>query len=374
MNRPIALDCRFFLGDRPCAWHKKEGVICQCEYYEKTQGELLLIKLDAMGDVLRTTCLLPLLTRRWPQLRVCWVTRAESVPLLENNPHVSRVVTYGPDALAYVSARRFARVINLDTGQLSTSLATLAKADEKMGYVLSSDGQIRPTNSAAEDWLRLGVFDDLKRENQQTYQQRMCAILGLADKHLSYSLSLTEEESEAGKKHLSGMGVDLRRPVVGVHTGGGGRWKLKQWHADRFATLIERLATRTNGPQVVLFGGPLERQLNEELAGRVQNSVFDTGCDNPVRHFAALVQCCSVMLSGDSLAMHIALATGARPVVLFGPTSHAEIELFGRGEKVIPELDCLVCYKNDCDFQPNCMDMISVGAVEAAVLRQLALA
>jgi heptosyltransferase-2 len=69
--------------------------------------------------------------------------------------------------------------------------------------------------------------------------------------------------------------------------------------------------------------------------------------------------------------MHIALAMGRRVVVLFGPTSHEEIELFGLGEKVIPDLDCLVCYKRECDFIPNCMNSITVNMVLQAVFRQL---
>jgi heptosyltransferase-2 len=69
--------------------------------------------------------------------------------------------------------------------------------------------------------------------------------------------------------------------------------------------------------------------------------------------------------------MHVALAMGRRVVVLFGPTSHTEIELFGRGEKVIADLSCLACYKQECDFVPNCMDGISVDMVQQAILRQL---
>ena len=70
--------------------------------------------------------------------------------------------------------------------------------------------------------------------------------------------------------------------------------------------------------------------------------------------------------------MHIALATHRRVVVLFGPTSSAEIELYGLGEKIFPDMECLVCYKATCDFVPNCMDLISVDMVAAAVKRQLA--
>lgn len=100
--------------------------------------------------------------------------------------------------------------------------------------------------------------------------------------------------------------------------------------------------------------------------------LFDAGCNNTVRHFAALVDRCDVVVTGDTLAMHLSLALGRRTVVLFGPTSAPEIELYGLGEKVVPDMTCLSCYKTSCDFVPNCMDLISTDMVERAVVRQLA--
>lgn len=76
------------------------------------------------------------------------------------------------------------------------------------------------------------------------------------------------------------------------------------------------------------------------------------------------------MITGDTLAMHLSLALGRRTIVLFGLTRTPEIELYGLGEKVVPQLDCLSCYKPTCDFTPNCMDLISTDMVEAAVDRQ----
>ena len=60
-------------------------------------------------------------------------------------------------------------------------------------------------------------------------------------------------------------------------------------------------------------------------------------------------------------------------MVLFGPTSAAEIETYGLADKVVPRMDCLVCYKPTCNFVPNCMDLITTDMVEAAVARQLSL-
>src|SRR5215510_15510886 len=76
--REIAFDCRFFLGDRPCVWHKTTGVLCRCDHYEAVEQRILIVKLDAMGDVLRTTALLPALAEACPQAAITWITRRES--------------------------------------------------------------------------------------------------------------------------------------------------------------------------------------------------------------------------------------------------------------------------------------------------------
>ena len=86
--------------------------------------------------------------------------------------------------------------------------------------------------------------------------------------------------------------------------------------------------------QILLFGGPFEKELNKRIIESFGGRVFDAGSDNSLRHFASLIQHCSVVLSADSLAMHIGLATKRRVVVLFGPTSSSEIDLFGLGEKI----------------------------------------
>ena len=82
MQREIAFDCRYFLGDRPCCWHKQEGAVCICDRYTPIRERILIVKLDAMGDVLRTTTLLPDLAEVHPGATFTWITRPESLPLL----------------------------------------------------------------------------------------------------------------------------------------------------------------------------------------------------------------------------------------------------------------------------------------------------
>jgi len=368
----LAVDCRFFLGDRPCVWHKREGVTCRCGYYEAIGDRVLIVKLDAMGDVLRTTSLLPVIAAQHQAPRITWLTRPESLPLLENNPLIGQVIALGPDATLALLTREFDRVINMDAGQISAGLASLARSERKDGFVLHTKGFVQSTNPAAEAWLRLGVDDGLKRQGTRTYQAWMTDIL-LADTPTSgYVFELRAEEIGAGRKHLERLGVRTDRPLIGLNTGAGGRWPLKQWRLEGFVELMTELS-RANGAQFLLLGGPAEEARNAAICRATEGqAVFDPGCHNPVRHFAALLGGCDVVVTGDTLAMHLALALKRRTVVIFGPTSAPEIELYGLGEKVIPDMTCLSCYKNACDFVPNCMDLVSTDMVASAVKRQLA--
>jgi ADP-heptose:LPS heptosyltransferase len=373
INRDIAWDCKFFLGDRPCVWHKRTGVLCTCEQYVPVEERLLIVKLDAMGDVLRSTALLPPLAEVHPRGAITWITRKESVPLLQRNPFVSEVLELGPEALAHLQARTFDRVINLDASKISAALASTARSNRKDGYVLDERGYVQPTNAAARGWLEAGIFDDIKRSGKETYQNRMAEILGLAGRQHRYVFELGEDEVARANAHLDSLGFDSMRPTIGLNTGAGGRWPLKQWREDGYAALITRLNERHPELQFLLLGGPGERERNERLKAAVRVPLVDPGCDNPVRHFAALMNRTQVVVTGDTLAMHLALSLRKRTVVVFGPTSAAEIDLYGLGEKVIPDMTCLSCYKTSCDFVPNCMDLISTDMVEGAVERQLAL-
>jgi heptosyltransferase-2 len=101
--------------------------------------------------------------------------------------------------------------------------------------------------------------------------------------------------------------------------------------------------------------------------------VHDGGNHNPFGRFAALLERCRVVVTSDSLAVHVAAARRVPAVVLFGPTSLHEIELYGRGSKLAPEgLDCLCCYLPRCDRTPHCQALIAPERVVGEVRRWLA--
>jgi len=362
--------CRHFPGDRPCRFHKETGVICpECSHFSERGTSVLIIKLEALGDVLRTTSVLRALHRRYEPCSVTWVTSRAATDLFAGNDLVDEVLAASDAAIPMLQAREFDLVINPDASPMSCALASMARGRRKQGFTLSPEGHVEPLGAAAEEWLRLGSFDHLKKENRKTYQRilhDMCE-LDPAGQHIVLNLTENESSNAASMKRLLEPGC--RGPIVGVNTGAGARWTHKKWRVDGFIELIGMLLDETDAG-VMLLGGTAERERNARIKSHFGSRVADA-CQENLRDFIREVGLCDVVVTGDTLALHAALGLKKRVVALFGPTSPWEVDVYDLGQKIVAGLECVCCYKADCDNKPNCMDMIDAREVFRALIEEL---
>ena len=368
----IHQDCLHFLSDRPCRPHKQEGVHCAgCHHHKPVDYSILIIKLDALGDVLRTTCILDALHQAHPGARIEWLTLEGARPLFDGNPLVHRVHGFPGTAWVELQARHFSLVINLDNAVLSSQLATLAKADRKLGYGYDPRGHVYPINAEAQPWYEMGLFDDVKRRNTKTYQQIALEICGLPPASRALHLHLSDAERQWAAEQAQAWGLRPNAPVIGLNTGSSDRWAHKRWTEDGFVGLLERFAAGPVPPQALLLGGAQEMARNSAISLRAPGQVINTGGQHTLRQFFALIDLCDLVVTGDTLALHAAAALGKKVVALFGPTSQAEIELYGRGIKLASDAPCVGGYRTDCDVQPTCMQRITPETVYGAVMTLL---
>jgi heptosyltransferase-2 len=357
----LKLDCKHFPGDRPCAFNKNEGLMCNdCPHYEVTSTKILIIKLDAVGDVLRTTSILHGLRAKYDKSKITWVTRQAAMPVFENNRLVDRVLGYeSTESVLYCTVEEYDLVINLDSASDSAVLASRVKAKEKLGYGLDSRGHVIPFNDEAITWLEMGAFDQRKKRNSRSYQDLMLEICRIKTAKKEIVLSLSEQERGFASEFSRRNSLKRNEICLGINTGASPRWQYKQWTLEGFKVLIGTVLKKTNWT-ILLYGGPQEVDRNKELSSINTARVIDTGSNNSLRQFFALVTLSDVFLTGDTLALHVATALGKKVVAYFGPTSAAEIDSYG-GQivKVQSDLDCLVCYKPRCDFNPNCMNSLT---------------
>ncbi len=351
----------------PCSFHKKEGVCCPiCKYYSPISFKILIVKLDAPGDVLRTTCILSGLSEKYPNSHITWTTQRNSFELFKNNPYIDCLLDVCFSSYLKLQLETYDLVLSLDSSPLSAQIATFAKGGEKLGFGYSPKGFVYPFNEEAEIWYKIGLFDFLKKANKKTYQEIILNICRLKPKRYEIVFRLDEKEKEfaslfAKKNNLSGL-------IIGLNTGGGSKWKNKKWTEEGFLYLISLIKENIKDSEILLLGGPQEKERNKALLEKSRCPIIDTGCDNTIREFGALVNLCDIVVTGDTLALHIAIALEKRVVALFGPTSFNEIDLYNRGKKVYSNLDCLCCYRKDCNISPNCMELIKPEDVFDAIL------
>lgn len=361
----LKTDCRFFKGDRPCAPHKESGVKCDdCSYYQPIKFKILIIKLDAVGDVLRTTSILKPLKKKYPDCYIEWCTRYNSLELFKNNSFVDEVITIEDDALSRINAEEYDIVINLDTSKLSSAIAANASEKEKFGFVLNKKGYVEATSLAAQQWLEMSAFDDVKKANTKPYQQIIYEILGLDLPVEPPIIHITDKAREriAAKDFVKN--IASQKPVIGLNVGVGNKWPSKGWPLNSWKKLIEKLGE--DKYNLLLLGGPEEVGIIE-LLKKEYKYLIDTGCDNSLLEFAAIVDLCDLVITADTLALHIATAVEKKIIALFGPTSANEIELYGMGIKLIAPEGCKCYYKKYCSEEISCMEKITSEMVVEAI-------
>ncbi|MBS3097345.1 glycosyltransferase family 9 protein [Candidatus Woesearchaeota archaeon] len=329
---------------------------------------ILIIKLAAIGDVLRTTSIVKGLKNKYPESEILWVTAKESYDILKNNEYIDRIIILDKEAKNKLE-EEFELVISLDDDFEAIKLASSIKKKKLMG-AYTEGNEIKYTDSSAA-WFDMGLSskfgkkraDELKKENKKTYQQIISEIVGV--KESEPILTLEEREIGFAKDFAERKSINENDLVIGLNTSAGKRWQLKKWDIKKTAELANKLIEELNA-KVILFGGPEERERNDKIK-KLANGIIGAGCDNSLLEFASLINLCSILVTSDSLAMHIGIALKKKVIALFGPTSSSEIELFGRGKKIISNLECVCCYKKTCDKKPNCMDMIIAEQVFNAV-------
>ena len=153
----VRTDCRYYLGYKPCG--KQEG--CEdCPHYEPWRSRILIIKLAAMGDVLRTTPILPSLKRRQPDAHVTWITDADAIPLLRYNSLIDRLLPFEPVSWLELEACEFDLLLNFEKETRALALAKRVSAREKRGFAPSPHGTLDIFNEESfYAWL-LGLSDE----------------------------------------------------------------------------------------------------------------------------------------------------------------------------------------------------------------------
>lgn len=265
---------------------------------------------------------------------------------------------------AKLAAERFDLAVLLQNAFESAFTAWLARVPLRAGYPTDLRGPFlniavplaRDIRTKHQVFYYLGITDFLERH--------FFGRAGCGNQRPDCSIPLNREMLDRAKALLIPRGVDLTRPLVSLCPGSVNS-EAKRWPADYFARLADLLADHV-GADVVFLGAPEEKGLIDGILAAVGRAravnlagVADMVTSMGVMHLSRLV------ISNDTGSAHLAVASSAAVLTLFGPTSAAATAPYGPNAHVIQgEAPCAPCRHYRCPVPGHpCMRSITPEAV-----------
>ena len=359
--------CKRFTGYKPCypdhnCW--EDG----CKDNLPIGTKILIINLDAMGDILMTTAQLPALKKKFSESTIYWVTLKSALKLLYNNQYVYQIFEYNAESISILKEMNFDYVMNIDKSQSSCALLNLVAAKQKLGFGLNADGKIFPVNEGAFYNYNLGMDDNLKfKINKRTGQDYLAETLELDYSNDEYVFNFTDEEQIYIEGYKQSVGISDNDFIVGFNTGCSELYPNKKMTIEQHVYLIEKLL-KNKKYKIALFGGPEDTESNREIYSHFEGKIINTPTNEGVRKGACYENIADIIITGDSFGMHLAIALKKYIIVWFGVSCWSEIELYNRGVKLYQEdLFCSPCWKKSCPYDLECIKMIDLDKIVVEV-------
>ena len=287
----------------------------------------LIVKLNATGDVVRTTTLL----HEFAHANVTWITASPNNELLTHPAVRCLEWTERDRALD----RDYDLVVNLEDETDAAAFVEQTRHHRVFGARLDDKGIVTYSEDS-RGWFDLSLIstygrqraDELKLLNRRSYQDLLFEGLGRRFVGQPYVLPAPAATPLSGDVAIA--------PVAGAV------WPMKGWaYYDQLKLELERTGLHVN----VL---PRRDTLLEHLG-----DVASHRC----------------LVSGDSLPMHLALGTGTSCVTIFNCTSPWEIHDYGLQTKLISPLLERFFYKRG--FDESATRAIRLDEVFDAVIERL---
>ncbi|MBI2301610.1 MAG: lipopolysaccharide heptosyltransferase II [Armatimonadetes bacterium] len=351
--------------------------------------KILIVKLNAIGDVLFATPLLEALHAEYPDVDIDWLVGRHAEPILRGHPSLRHRILYdgpwGADLLEQLP-------------RLTAVLRTLRQEEYDQVYLLHRSFTARCLVWATQSPRRVGFrgalaglaltdaieFDATAHETERYLNLLRIHRPAAADPGMR--IGLTEEAVVVAELAVAEHG--LKPPLFGIAPGGGRNpgteMLIKRWPRERYVEVAARLTGETGGSLLVV-GSPDEADLCAEVAAAANGPCYNACGQTTLPQLAALLARCQVVVANDSGPLHIAVAAGVPTVALFGPTDPRLVAPRGDRHRYLwMPPDCAPCYRPDnargrkvwtcarAGDELRCLRDISTGLVVRAALDALA--
>jgi heptosyltransferase-2 len=284
--------------------------------------KILIVKIGALGDVVRTTPILRVLKGN-----IFWITSKEAFEIL---PKIKSLKILNPEKIDTLRNLDFDLILNLEEDEnLAKNLIEL-KTKKLIGVYFDFKKNKLSYTKESRKWYDMSLIskygkekaDLLKWKNRKSYQEVLFGMIGKKFKGEEYWLNYKTTPS------------NTKEIVVAIEKRAGGTWPMKVW------------------PYYYELKRKIEKAGYKVFYLKQRKSLIDYMKD---------IDKANILICGDTLAMHIGLYLKKRVIALFLCTSPWEIYGYNRMEKIINPYLKEAFYRRDYD--EKLVKGISVGEV-----------
>ena len=183
----------------------------------------------------------------------------------------------------------------------------------------------------ASEVLRVSFNSDIKKNNKRCFQELLFQMLGAEFKGEELILGYQPPTKEVYN--------------IILNTRAGEKWPNKAWPDENWGSLEEKLNKEG-------YNVSVQHKQSKEILSNLKK-------------YMDWINSSKLIITNDSLGMHLGLALKKKVLVLFGPTSDKEVYFYGRGKAILPKgkVGCMPCFQSKCSLKESCINKISVEDV-----------
>lgn len=240
----------------------------------------------SLGDVLRTTPILSALKDKYTNSKISWLVSKEAEPLINNNPHINRILIWDEFVSFQLLAEKFDLVINLEKVPGICALSDKIDAWNKYGFRFNSETGNYDGYEQGLEFIDYINQKEIGKTSSDCWQKSLIELLGLKWDNQNYSLGYIPKSKEIYD--------------IGLNFEVGKKWPQKAMPKPKWDRLSKELEDEN-------FTVSWQKGLN---------SIYD---------YIDWINSCKIIITQDSLGLHLALALNKKVIALFGPTTSEEI-------------------------------------------------
>lgn len=275
---------------------------------------ILVIRLTAMGDVVLTLPAVHALRENFPAAKISFLTTKENAALLRGFREVDETIALDRAAFrsgnpARMGGELFRLLRRLRAGKFSLAVDLHGNGESAwLTRLTSAPQRWRHAHRAGRDWAYTRQTEPGPRVHPAAVHLRLLEQCGLKIGTVRNDFVLPETAVSESRAWFATNHLDATRPTLYVQPFTSARHK--NWPLENYLAVARHW--RAAGVQIILGGGPDDRAALEPA----RREGFAVSAGVPLLVTGGLMQFSTLVLGGDTGALHLAVAQGRRVLML----------------------------------------------------------